>query len=50
MHRWYGIRHLRYLWHRHQVCYRVGVWWNGGYLVFRPRDLLDLDAIWRGEA
>lgn len=50
MHRFWGIRHIRYWWLRRQFerhlaeCYRIGIG------IHPARSDLDfLDAVWRGE-
>jgi hypothetical protein len=51
MSRWWGVRHLRYLWHRGRLyrwareCAACGL----GLGEPNPADLAYLDGIWRGE-
>jgi hypothetical protein len=48
----WGLRHLRFVWHRYH-CHRFAATMGAlglGLGTPHPHDLAHLDAIWRGEA
>lgn len=50
MSKWPIIRHIRYLYHRHQVARHYAMWQSLGSLpVYAAHDMEALDEIWRGE-
>jgi hypothetical protein len=50
MKRWYGIRHIRFVWHAWRVARWVGNWAPYGSSCATQRDLDRLQAIWEGKA
>lgn len=50
MHRWVGIRHIRWYWHAYRLYRWVRMWYYLGIGLGVPNehDLRVLDDIWRG--
>lgn len=52
MKRWWGIRHIRYLYHSYQIQRWARMWGQIGIGLgwANPSDIEYLDKIWKGEA
>jgi hypothetical protein len=50
MHRWYGIRHIRYAWWHLRLAYHLWQYHGTGLRLASQHDLDALDAIWEGRA
>lgn len=48
MHKWFGIRHVRWAWHSFWLARHAAFWAQYGYYV-NPSDVRALQMIWDGE-